>query len=520
MILLINPPLVSHQGDSHSSGIPYLPHGLAYLSTELDRREIQHEVLDAFGENPRSSRAVSGQYLLLGLSEAEVTARAKALPLEAAVIYASSVFNSVGLSLMAKAVRAAHPNIPIILTENTQAVTGYSVLKIGRELKRTEITLTVLGEAEAVLPEALPYLLAGKELPGRLAPHFWRPDESPDGKRNAVVENLDALGLPNWGRFPLPNYWKLRVAHGPVSNPYVAMLTSRGCPYPCAFCSVPVMNNQKWRMRSAESVVDEMSWMQRRFGVSEFHWEDLNPTIHEPRMREIARLIIERGLSVKWRLVSGTKLDNLKIETLELLADAGLDYVSFSPESGSLAVLKRIKKPFRHAHAVQQVKVLRRRNVETQACFVLGFPGETNQDRTETARYARKLIRAGLGEVTYFIVAPMPGTPIETQVPGEYTSLSELTFSPQWRTDFKSLVRWRNRLYLEFFALKALVSPKLCAKTLWNAFTGTFSLKMEMFPRRRAWVWLSTRRAQARQAKELLAGQSQSDRDVRITAPR
>ncbi len=490
MITLINPPLVCRRGDSHSSGIPYLPHGLAYLAAVLERENLPFEVIDCFGEKPNQATAC-GPYLMFGLTPSEVQKRVRSQTRRAFVIYANSIFNSHAVFEVAKALKDFQ--VPVIATENTQAVTGFSLSKCSSELMKTPITHAILGECEAIAMELFPSLLEHGTVPERLKKHVWTREQAFHQTQNAMVSDLDALPWPLWERFPLENYWKLKYAHGPMSGRYVALLTSRGCPYPCGFCSVPVMNERKWRMRSAQNVISEIAHMKSTLGVDEFHWEDLNPTIHEKRMLEISKMLTERQLAIRWRIVSGTKMDNLKLETLSAMADAGLDYVSFSPESGSPRVLQLIRKPFQHEHAIEQVKLLSQRKVRTQACFVLGYPGEEEEDRWKTFRYAKRLLKAGLGEVTYFIVAPMPGTPIEHEIAGESHGLSDLTFSPAWRSDYAELIHWRNRLYQSFFLYRIFVTPHRflgsCVRALW----GKTKLKMEMFPRRRVRAWFYER---------------------------
>ncbi len=493
MITLINPPLLSTRGDSHSSGIPYLPHGLAYVSSALDKVGLNHEVIDCFGERPNRASS-SGRFLMFGIPMEELFERVLSKPQSAIILYANSVFNSYSVFEIARGLKKLAGKTPIIVTENTQAVTGFSLMRCLPDLMDSPISHAILGESEQVLPLILPSLLEKGTIPPELQKFVWSRGESAEGKTNAIVEDLDALPIPGWHKFPLKNYWGLKYAHGPTSGPYLALLTSRGCPYPCGFCSVPVMNNRKWRMRSASNVVNEIAYLKQTFGVEEFHWEDLNPTIHEKRMEAISNQLIERKLNIRWRIVSGTKMDNLKIETLRQMAQSGMDYISFSPESGSPRMLKKIMKPFQHDHAVNQVEALTQMKVMTQACFVLGYPGEEEGDREATFRYSKDLLKKGLGEVTYFIVAPMPGTPIENQIPGSFHELSDLTFSPSWRTDYPNLLQWRNRLYRSFFAYRIFSTPLFFLKSCGRALTGKTRLKMEMFPRRRIKTWIQEKR--------------------------
>jgi radical SAM superfamily enzyme YgiQ (UPF0313 family) len=156
--------------------------------------------------------------------------------------------------------------------------------------------------------------------------------------------SLDELDIPAWDLFPIDNYWKLGYAHGPfTTKSYFPILTSRGCPFPCKFCVVPSTNDRKWRSRSAENVVNEIEFLHKAYNVTEFHLEDLNPTIQDLRMREISNEILKRNLIITWKIVAGTKVETIKtIDTLHIMHKSGLRYLSISPESGSRELLKEI----------------------------------------------------------------------------------------------------------------------------------------------------------------------------------
>ena len=173
----------------------------------------------------------------------------------------------------------------------------------------------------------------------------------------------------------------LKYSHGPFEGKrYLPLLTSRGCPYPCKFCVIPETNSLKWRARSAMNVVKEMEHFIKLLGVTEFHIEDVDPTVNDKRTRELCNLLLEKKLGVTWKICSGTKVETIKSqETIDLLAKAGCNYISISPETGSPKVLKLINKPFNFDHASKIINVMSKNGISSQACFVLGYPGRRSR---------------------------------------------------------------------------------------------------------------------------------------------
>ncbi len=247
---------------------------------------------------------------------------------------------------------------------------------------------------------------------------------------------------------------------------------------------VPATNSQKWRPRSAANVVDEIEHFVKTLGVREFHIEDLDPTISDPRIREVCAEIMRRNLKVTWKIAAGTKVETMRDEeTIDLMAEAGCRYISISPETGSPRLLKLMRKPFNLEHAVRIVKRMNQAGIRSQACFVLGYPGETEEDLRMTWDLVRDLTRVGVDEVALFIITPVPGSSIHEQFSG-YNSLSELNFSPTWRSDYQPLNRFRLRLYAHFLWWKLRYHPLKLMRQPFNFLRRRFETKMEMVPYR------------------------------------
>src|SRR3972149_6688750 len=327
-VVLINPNLVVQRDDPFTTGIVYMPISLAYLAAAL--REAGHmvQVIDAYAAAPRQTRS-DGKFLFFGLSNEQLLQQLRE-DLNAIFVYAINLTNHLSSVEIVRKAKRAFPDVPVIVLENTQAVTAYALSQVAGEFYAAGADYILTGEAEQRANQLLDTLAAGqadetlRSIEGVGMPAFYSPPLGFLGE-----PELDALPFPAWDLFPLENYWSLHFAHGPLSaRRYLPLLTSRGCPSPCGFCVVPATNSQKWRPRSAADVVDEIEHFNKTLGVAEFHLEDLDPTISDPRIRQICAEILRRGLKITWKIAAGTKVETMKDEeTIDLMAQAGLRYV-------------------------------------------------------------------------------------------------------------------------------------------------------------------------------------------------
>ncbi|HVM90527.1 MAG TPA: radical SAM protein [Verrucomicrobiae bacterium] len=481
-VVLINPNQVVQANDPFTTGVVYMPLTLANAAASLRADHQDVHVIDAYAEAVRQVRRF-GNFLIFGLRTDEVLERMPS-DVQAIVVYAINLTNHISTRAIVRTVKRAKPNVPVVVLENTQAVTAYALRYAAKDFYDAGADFICTGESDQRIVKLVRGLQEGRDtahfqvIDGVGTPAYYTPPAQ-------VIADLDQLPFPAWDLFPVKNYWGLRFAHGPQSSErYLPLLTSRGCPYPCKFCVVLATNNQKWRPRSPKNVVDEMEHWVRTMDVREFHIEDLDPTISDDRIRGMCSEILRRQLPVTWKIVAGTKVETIRTEeTIDRMSEAGCRYISISPETGSPRILKEMRKPFDLEHAVRMVKRMNERNIRSQACFVLGFPTETDEDRAMTYRLVRDLTRRGVDEIALFIITPVPGSALYQQFAG-YTSFSDLNFSPTWRPDYAKLNAFRFKLYRQFLIWKLIDHPCKIARQIVLFLIRRFETKMEMVPYR------------------------------------
>ena len=213
------------------------------------------------------------------------------------------------------------------------------------------------------------------------------------------VLNMDGYG---WGRHVTD-----RIQPGAH---YLTMITSRGCPFKCTFCSNKNFWGQRIHYRSVEQVVDEMEILKNKYGADIIGFNDDNFFVHKKRCMKIFDEITRRKLKVKWYAQGGTLVRSLADEEfLEKALSAGLCFLNLAIESGSQKTLDIIKKPLDLAEANQLVNHAKKKYPELymNSGFIIGFPFETKQDIIKTFEYSKKL---ELDWAVYNNFRPFPGT--------------------------------------------------------------------------------------------------------------
>lgn len=482
-VAIVIPRVVSHNLDPHT-GIPFMPHMAAHFAGALLEGGAEVQVLDSFGIDSRQVE-IQGNFMLMGLNEDWI---AKKLDPDCKIlfVYCRTIEDLISSERICAKVRDERPEISICMFENIQTVNSFSLKEIIADFLLNGIVhLGIMGEperraidiVEAILSdnqeslhkiEGLAFLKSGtREV------FFTKPE--------AFNSELDLLPLPAWELFNLDGYWSCGFSHAPANRDsrFLPILTSRGCPYRCTFCVSPAIN-PKWRSRSAANVVDEMQYFREKLGVTDFHVSDLDPTISEQRTIDISNEIIMRGLEIEWKIAQGTKIETIKNKsTLDLMFKSGCKFFSFSPESGSMRMLEIMNKKFDKAHALELTRHMNKLGMRTQACFIAGVPGEKRADRKESIVYVRELVKAGVDEIAVTIFTPIPGAALGESLAG-FGHYSELSHSPSWRSDYKTINRFRYQMYLTFFCLKFVHHPKKVAREISRLFTGNFETKMEM----------------------------------------
>jgi anaerobic magnesium-protoporphyrin IX monomethyl ester cyclase len=398
-VCLTNPPWKMTEG---LAADVYQPIGLAYIASYLKKFGHEVEIIDAIPEGWKNR----GEYW--GLAPGEIISRIGRMNpdmIGMSVPFSSNTDASFELSRLIK----EHFDVPLVLGGAHPSVLPK------RTLEDSKADYVVLSEGEERVKKIADSL--SKKRKPRFDGLCYK------GKRGAVViprktyiKNPDILPFPARDLLPMEAYFEaaknFTARLGQEKNlRWTTVITSRGCPFNCVFCSIHNISGFAWRPRTPENVMMELDQITRDFGINHVLFEDDNMTLRIDRAKEIFRRIIENDYGFTWSAPNGLRADTLDMEALRLMKDSGCVGFSIAVESGDQRINNEVVRKRLNLKAVEKVVLMARKvGLPTTAFFILGLPGEKIEDMRTSIRFARRLIRLGLGDATFYIATPLPGT--------------------------------------------------------------------------------------------------------------
>jgi len=391
-ILLVSP--ISKVWNSRK----HIPLGLGYLAAVLEQAGHQVQIYDAVVEDePLGDVLKRGKFKVVGITSTT--------PL------INEAWEAAGEAKAHGAVTILGGPHPTLLPDES--------------LHRPEVDLVVRGEGEDTIieiasnlasrftfhePSPMPHLFE-RAVWSRIAGLSFR-DENGQIVHNPprpLRKDLDSLPFPAHHLFKIERYTNLQpLTDGldPNARAYT-IITSRGCPYSCIYCSKAI-TGRTWRPRSPENVVAEWRWLVRDLKATEIGVTDDTMTLDLERAKTICRMLIAEGLNtVPWITIHGINARHTDEELLRLMKQAGCKRVGFGVESGNQRVLDSIKKQQTVDDVRRAFANARKAGLETMGFFIFGLPADTEESMEDTIRLALELDPE---LANFMIAAPFPGT--------------------------------------------------------------------------------------------------------------
>ncbi|HUO04012.1 MAG TPA: radical SAM protein [Candidatus Binataceae bacterium] len=491
-VTLVRPPPLVSTGTLQAPITP--PLGVAYLAANLRAAGHQVTIVDALGEAPsQRTPCFDGSVIAMGLTIDEIVSR---IPADPDVIGISCMFSQdwPHVRKIAEAIRRAFPRS--LIAAGGEHISALPIFTLET---CPEIDLCVIGEGEETIVEVANCVTTCAEpsAEGRLSPAgrlgvglgqikgiAIRSDGKPTlTPPRARVRDIDAIPRPAWDLTPIDNYLDNDLGYGINLGRSMPILATRGCPYQCTFCSSPTMWTTRWTARDPAAVLDEIQDYMERYHATNIDFYDLTAIVRKDWILAFCDLIEQRGMKFTWQLPSGTRSEALDAEACRALYRAGCRNVAYAPESGSPAVLKRIKKRVNLDKMMDSMRSAEREGISLKANIVIGFPDETRLEALQTIAFMARTALAGVHDVLISVFSPYPGSELFDQMRarGDLPKLDEKYFlSLATFTDLRNVVSRSQHLssreiamlrifgYLAFYGAQYARRPWRLWRTLHN----------------------------------------------------
>jgi len=224
-----------------------------------------------------------------------------------------------------------------------------------------------------------------------------------------IKVNRDAHPTTDWDTIPLPRFdlipslkpYQINTPHG---KPFVIMYTSKGCPYSCTFCTV---RRTSYKKRSAESILNELRYLKKSFGVRTVSFFDETFTIDRKRTMALCEAIKQENLHIRW--YCNTRVELVDRILLSKMREAGCSGIAYGIESGSQRILDDVEKGNTVEEAENAIRWTKQAGIKAYCSFIVGLPGESWETVEETLRF---IVRTRPTGAQFNVAVPYPGTPM------------------------------------------------------------------------------------------------------------
>tara|TARA_B100001250_G_scaffold363257_1_gene342500 strand:- start:941 stop:2545 length:1605 start_codon:yes stop_codon:yes gene_type:complete len=373
------------------------PLGLGYLAAYLEKFDFEVKILDCYAE--KKKQTIIGDKIRNGMTDEEI--REYVLEYKPDLIGISQMFSYLE--------PVCHSIFSLIKKINPEIYTVWGgthpTVAVENCVKYKDVDFIVIGEGERPLLELIKCLNNKKDLKDLKAVAYLNKEG------NSVINN-DRLWIEDLNTHVWPARNKVDMSkyeNTIYSKKTYNMVTSRGCPFACTFCSAPTFYQKRYKGRSPKCVVDEMEFLVDNYGAELIIVDDENLTVDMKRIEAIMDEMIERKLNIRWYAEVGLTIAYLTMNILTKMKQTGFLELRLALESGDAEMLKKMKKPLVLRKAQNVMKFAREADMRCVSFLLMGMPGETISQMTNTVNFADEI---GFDWNIISMVLPLPGTQI------------------------------------------------------------------------------------------------------------
>ena len=377
-VLFVNPPQTASK--YKFMGVIAPPLGIAYMAGVLQENNIDVEILDASAED-MDFKDVEKELLKRKPDLVALTALTPTIgrALETAQVVKETLPDSIVV------MGGYHPTFNFIET-----------------LEDENVDIVIRGEGEYIMLNLVQALENQSSLHDVKGIVF----EDKNSKEIVVnpeaplIQDLDELPFPALNLLPMKKYRLLAM-----DTHMTTMITTRGCPMQCSFCSSAAMHGKKIRERSVENIVDEIEYLKTNYDIDTIAFMDDTFTLKKRKVMAICDEILKRNIEIMWGCTS--RVDTLDEKLLKKMKEAGCITIFIGVESADQQQLDNMCKNTTIAKIENAFKIAHKLKIRTIASVALGMPGDTKEIMNKTVKFVHKLKP---NYAIYSLATPYPGT--------------------------------------------------------------------------------------------------------------
>jgi len=397
-VLLLSPPVTL----AKDKGYPlYPPIGLAAVAALLVEAGHEIEIVDCYVEGIKNVFSL-GNCKRIGLSEKTIANRILAFGPALIGIGCNFTDFRADAFKLARVCKETLPGIPVILGG------AHGTMYPKDSIENENVDVVVRGEGEKTMLEICERYSQGKSISNVAGTVVKQNGGIIFNPLRQLITNLDGLPMPSYRHLRMDLYLRNQKDIYPFARGKRVgfVVSSRGCPYNCIFCSSKQLGG-KYREKTPTNVVNEIEFLVKKYSVNEIAFQDDCFNFNNKRVEMICDEIINRKLNVFLSFPVGLSVRNLTKEMVLKLKEAGTYRICFPIETGCLKTQTFIRKKINLEQLKELIAFSNGLGLWTYGNFIIGFPYETIEDIKGTMSYA---FESDLDMISLYIAQPMYGT--------------------------------------------------------------------------------------------------------------
>lgn len=376
-----------------------VPINLLYLATYLKSNGIHCKILE-LGIHRFDKPIEVNDRIRFGISDEEIIEIIKKERPKIIGIGCMYSRHYIDILYISRLIKKTDPKIKVVVGGN------HATSFVEMVLKEAAIDFVVVGEGEITFYELCRKILDNNVKFNDIAGLAFRNSENRPvvTNRREMIQDLDNLPILDYSFIEIKKYLDdTEISPFLMRYPAFGVISSRGCPGECVFCTVKNVWGRTWRGRSPRHFVDEIELLKTHYGVREFAIVDDTASLDKKRWLGICDEIINRKLDIKWTTPNGIAHWTLTGDILKKMKQSGCYRITLGIESGSPETRRFIGKSYSLEQAKEVIKYANKIGMWTICTNIIGFPYETKEDIDDTIRFAKD---CGTDFSTFFLLSP------------------------------------------------------------------------------------------------------------------